>query len=163
MSFRLSPFLAVIACALGPFAAHAADVGKDCPDKPAPVLRKRPVHRVPTVPVRLVQPVQVVAPVPAIAVVVPPAPVAPPSGNCVNLAAGRADGAAMAWTDWQCVTQQKARLLQSLGKGDAAVALLCGEPQMREALIASGTACPGARQEEPGALPSRSTATASAR
>jgi len=162
MTFRLSPSLAAIACALAAFAAHAADIEKDCPDKPVPVQKKRPVHRAVTQPVRLVQPVQVVAPVPTV-VVVPAPPVAAPAGNCVNITSGRTDSASGAWTDWQCVTMQKARLLQSLGKGDAAVALLCGEPQMREALIASGTACAGAPQGEPGALPTRSTATASAR
>ena len=161
MTFRLST-LAALACMLAAFTAHAAEPQKDCPDKPATVQKKRPAHRAPA---RVVQParVHVVAPVPTVTVLMPPAPQAvAPAGTCVNVTSGRSDSLSMAWTDWQCVTMQKARLLQSLGKADAAVALLCSDPQMREALSGSGTACPGDGDTAPGELPVRAT-TASAR
>ena len=57
---------------------------------------------------------------------------------------GHSGGIAAPWTDWQCVTMQKARLLLSLGKVDATVALLCADPQMRAALTSTGSVCPDA-------------------
>jgi len=48
------------------------------------------------------------------------------------------------WTDDNCVMLKNATLLWNMGKQDAAVALLCGNEKMREALEMSGTTCPQA-------------------
>ena len=132
-----SPLILLAAGLVLASTAYAADNEKDCIDKPATVQKARKQRPA----VRAVR-VAASAPVPApvVTVVVPPA--APPViGNCVNLASSHSGTLGMAWTDWQCVTMQKARVLQSLGKRDAAVALLCSDPQMRDALSSAGTEC----------------------
>jgi len=72
------------------------------------------------------------------------------SDTCVGSTAVGAQGLTFGasfghqWTDDNCVMLKNATLLWNMGKQDAAVALLCGNEKMREALEMSGTACPQA-------------------
>lgn len=47
------------------------------------------------------------------------------------------------WADRQCERRQEAALLFNIGQKQAAVALLCQDDHVRDAIIASGATCPG--------------------
>ena len=51
------------------------------------------------------------------------------------------------WHDDNCVMLKNSTMLWNMGKYDAAVALMCTNPKVREALEASGTDCPQARKK----------------
>jgi len=52
------------------------------------------------------------------------------------------------WTDDNCVMLKNSTMLWNIGKPEAAIALLCGNPQIRKALEASGTECPSGRKPQ---------------
>lgn len=50
------------------------------------------------------------------------------------------------WTDDNCVMLKNSTMLWNMNKPDAAIALLCTNPQIRKALEVSGTECPAGRK-----------------
>ncbi len=76
------------------------------------------------------------------------APLSSSNDTCMGSSSGGAQGVSFGvsfgstWTDGNCVMLKNATMLWNMGKQDAAVALLCTNEQMRQALEVSGTACP---------------------
>jgi hypothetical protein len=66
------------------------------------------------------------------------------SDHCVGAAPGASLGSGQVWMDRNCVLLRKSAMLTSLGKPEAALALLCSDSEMRHALASSGTPCQGA-------------------
>jgi hypothetical protein len=97
--------------------------------------------------------VRAIAPAPAPKPLVPLPNVSPvatasvqlANGNdhCVGAAPGASLGSGQVWMDRNCVLMRKSAMLTSLGKPEAALALLCRDVEMRHALESSGTPCPG--------------------
>ena len=65
------------------------------------------------------------------------------SDSCVSSAAAGTPGALTGhtWVDHNCVMLKNSAVLWSIGKEDAALALLCGNREVREALESTGTSC----------------------
>jgi len=64
--------------------------------------------------------------------------------SCVSSpVAGASLSSGSVWTDWNCVTLKKSAALASIGERNAALALLCENKDMHQALERAGTSCPG--------------------